>query len=112
MAGKKSKKRAGNAVTKRIVSDTTPTCSVCSKKIKVLSNGGVVDGYYFGEIPLYRKSELDKMRRSGIRKSKIGPIRIDVYKYDPKPYAHRPYWECLPCYREQRGRLRKSPARR
>ena len=82
------------------------SCTVCGKTIKVRSNGKIVGGYYFGKIPLHRKSELEKMRRSGIRKSKIGPIQINVYKYDPKPYKHIEYWECLACYRGQPTPLR------
>jgi hypothetical protein len=82
------------------------SCTVCGKTIKVRSNGKIVGGYYFGKIPLHRKSELEKMRRSGIRKVKVGPLQLDVYKYDPKPYKHIEYWECLACYRGQRTPLR------
>jgi hypothetical protein len=88
------------------------SCTVCGKTIKVRSRGKIVDGYYFGKIPLYRKSELEKMRHGGIRKSKIGSIQIDVYKYDPTPYKHVEYWECLACYHGQRTPLRNVSALR
>jgi hypothetical protein len=91
MQTRKLKKRVSKTVTKKIVPRTPPTCSVCGRKIRVRSDGTITGGYYFGEIPLHRKSELEKMRRSGTRKSKIGPIEIDVYKYGPKPYAQLPY---------------------
>ena len=56
-------------------------------------------GHYFGKVPLYRKSELKKMARSGTHKSKISARwTIDVCNYEPKPYAHVEYWECPECY--------------
>jgi hypothetical protein len=76
-------------------------CSLCNRKIHVRPDGKIIDGYYFGMIPLYRKSELEKMQRSGIRKAKIGSIKVEVYRYDPKPYEHVEYWECLRCSGEQ-----------
>jgi hypothetical protein len=82
------------------------SCAVCGKTIKVRSKGKIIGGYYLGKIPLHRKSELEKMRRSGTRKLKVGPLKLDVYKYNPKPYKHIEYWECLACYRGQRTPLR------
>src|SRR5579872_7021386 len=97
------KKPKADAPTKKPAS-----CTVCGNEIKVRSDGKIVGGYYFGKIGLYRKSELNKMSRNGVRKSKIGPIQIDVYKYNPKPFKHIEYWECLACYREQPTPLRNA----
>jgi hypothetical protein len=88
------------------------SCTVCGKNIKVRPDGKIVGGYYFGKIPLHRKSELEKMRRSGVRKAKVGPMQISVYKYDPKPYKHIEYWECLACYRGQPSPSRNVSALR
>ncbi len=101
----KGQEKPKGAPAKRLAS-----CSVCGKKIRVRSDGKIIGGYYFGKIPLHRKSELEKMRRSGIRKSKVGPIQIDVYRYNPKPYKHVEYWECLACYRGQPTPLRDISA--
>jgi hypothetical protein len=80
----------------------TPSCSVCGKKMRVTvkPNGTTSGGYYFGKIPLYRKSELKKMYSGGVRKSKIGTMKIDVFKYDPKSYRQAEYWECPRCYKK------------
>jgi len=77
----------------------TPSCSICGKKMRVVvrPDRTIRGGYYFGKIPLYRKSEMKKMMRSGVRKVKIHTMKLDVYKYDQKPYAHEEYWECPTC---------------
>ncbi|MDO8521735.1 MAG: hypothetical protein Q7S08_00415 [bacterium] len=76
-------------------------CSVCGKNICaiVYNNRKIRGGHYFGKIPLYRKSEMNKMGRSGAHKSKISRTwTVNVYNYDPKSYAHFEYWECPQCY--------------
>lgn len=76
-------------------------CCVCAKNIHALvyNDRKIRGGHYFGKIPLYRKSELDKMSRSGTHKSKLTPTwTVDVCNYDPKPYASAEYWECPECY--------------
>ncbi len=75
-------------------------CVVCGGTIRaiVYTNRKIRGGHYFGKIPLHRKSELRKMRQSGTHKSKITKNWIvDVYNYDPKPYAHAEHWECPSC---------------
>jgi hypothetical protein len=71
------------------------TCSLCGKKIP--GRGG----HYYGKLPLYSKAELEKMRRSGTKKVKLwaDADMVSVYRYDPKPYAQIPYWECSACDR-------------
>ena len=78
----------------------TPSCSICGKKMRVVvrPDRTIRGGYYFGKIPLYRKSEKKKMLEGGTHKSKIGSMRFDVFNYDPKPYAHAEYWECPSCF--------------
>jgi len=76
-------------------------CSVCGKSMHVVfyKNRKYRSGHYFGKVPLYSKSELAKMSKSGTHPSKITPTwTIDVCNYDPKPYAHFEYWECPDCY--------------
>jgi hypothetical protein len=89
---------------KQTLKQITPSCSVCGKKVRMVvhPDGTPSGGYYFGKIPLYRKSEKKKSYESGTHKSKIGSMRIDVFNYDPKPYAHEEYWECPTCYRKQK----------
>ena len=85
----------------RIVRRRDIPCSICGKQMHVIfyEGKGYRGGHYFGKIPLHRKSELEKMRRSGTHKSKMTPTwTVDVYNYDPKPYAHLEYWECPECY--------------
>lgn len=67
--------------------------------VVIYSDHSYRGGHHFGKIPLYRKSELEKMRRGGTHKSKISKDWIvDVCNYDPKPYAYKDYWECPACY--------------
>lgn len=75
-------------------------CAVCGKTMRVIlyTNGTYRSGHYFGKIPLHRKSELNKMKKSGTHVSKIGDISFNVYNYDPKPYKWVEYWECPKCY--------------
>ena len=101
MQTRRHKKSTAAAVTKKLA-----PCSVCGKKIRVHSDGKIIGGYYFGKIPMHRKSELERMKPSGTHKAKIGRIEIEVFNYDPKPYKHIEYWECLACYRGQHTPLR------
>lgn len=75
-------------------------CAVCGRKIRVFlySNRSYRGGHYFGKIPLYTKKEINKALKSGVRKSKIGSLEIEVLKKDPKPYDSSEYWECPKCY--------------
>jgi len=86
-----------NKITKR----RDVPCSMCAKNMRVVfyANRKYRGGHYFGKIPVYSKSEMTKMSQSGTHKSKISDTwTIDVYNYDPKPYAHFEYWECPNCY--------------
>lgn len=69
-------------------------------RVVVRPDRTVRGGNYFGKIPLYRKSEIAKMMQSGVRKVRIGRMKLNVSKYDPKPYTHVEYWECATCYRK------------
>jgi hypothetical protein len=84
---------------------TVSPCSVCGKKIQLTMtwSGSIKGGYYFGNIPLHRKSELKKMSESGTHKTKIGSIELDVCNYDPKPYAYAEFWECDTCYKKSQS---------
>ena len=76
-------------------------CSVCTKSMHVVfyADRKYRGGHYFGKIPVHSKDELAKMSRSGTHKSKISDTwTVDVYNYDPRPYAHFEYWECPACY--------------
>lgn len=83
---------------------------MCGKKIQLtMTWGGLIKGgYYFGNIPLHRKSELKKMLESGTHKSKIGSLEIDVCNYDPKAYGYAEFWECDTCYRKNQSGPSKS----
>lgn len=75
-------------------------CACCGKNAKVIlyKDGTYRGGHYFGKIPLYKKSELNRIRKFGTRKARIGDMIVDVLKKSPKPYGHEEYWECPKCY--------------
>jgi len=76
-------------------------CIICGKRMNVIryTDKTYRNGHYFGKIPLYSQKELARMRRSGTHKSKISDDwEVDVYNYDPKPYAYSENWECPSCY--------------
>ena len=89
---------------------TVSPCSVCGKKIQLTLtwSGRIKGGYYFGNIPLHRKSELKKMSQSGTHKTKIGSMEFDVCNYDPKPYAYAEFWECEKCYQKSQPEPSRS----
>lgn len=90
------KSKKGKVIKKRI----TPACAVCGRKMRVVCyrDHTYRGGHYFGKIPLYRKGELEKARRYGVRECVFHGIKISVLKRDPKPYDHAEYWECPRCY--------------
>jgi hypothetical protein len=96
-------------IRKKIVNRRDIPCSVCERRMHVVfyQNKKYRGGHYFGKVPLYRKSELRKMERSGTRRSKLNP-NWAVYNYNPKPYAHFEYWECPECYWHPMGMSRKN----
>jgi len=75
-------------------------CAVCGGAIRIfIYKGGTYrGGHYFGDIPLYSKSEKRKMSESGTHKWKIGGREFDVQNYEGKPYKKVEYWECPKCY--------------
>lgn len=77
-------------------------CAVCGRKIliKVFPNGKHTGGNYFGKIPLCTEKEFEKALKAGTTKERFGKTIIGVLKKDPKPYAHKEYWECNKCYNE------------
>ena len=86
-------------------------CSICERRMHVVfyANKKYRGGHYFGKVPLYRKSELGKMQRSGTYKSRLSATWIiDVCNYDPKPYAHFEYWECPNCYWRQKTEVKSK----
>lgn len=74
------------------------TCAVCGGTMRLIlyADKHYRGGHYFGKMPLYRKKELEKMRKSGTHASTVIP-GAQVCNYDPKPYAYAEYWECSPC---------------
>ena len=86
----------------KISKRVTLFCSLCSKQMRVVfyTDGSYRGGHYFGDIPLYSKSETKKMVKGGTHMSKIGKMKIAVYNYDPKPNVHESYWECSACFRK------------
>ena len=75
-------------------------CSTCGRSMRVIvyKDRTYRGGHYFGKIPLYKKTELNKAIKAGTRKTRIGKMTVDVLKKDPKPYKYEEYWECPQCY--------------
>ena len=82
-------------------------CIVCGKRMNVIryTDKTYRNGHYFGKIQLYSKKELARMRKSGTHKSRLAGLDMNVYNYDPKPYAHTEHWECPSCYWHPKSRI-------
>lgn len=86
---------------KIIKSRLEKSCSICARKIKVIlyTDRSYRGGHYFFKVPISTKAEWAKAIKAGTRVSKIGDLKMNVLKKDPKPYKFIEYWECPTCYK-------------